>query len=42
MDFSWNNGTMYLSGPAEAKTQTERLTAAGIVAELDGNFYASA
>jgi len=40
MDFSRNNGTMYLSGPAEAKTQTERLTAAALLLELDGNFHA--
>jgi lipopolysaccharide export system protein LptA len=40
MDFSRNNGTIYLSGPAEAKTQTERLTAAALLLELDGNFRA--
>ncbi len=40
MDFSRNNGTIYLSGPTEAKTQTERLTAAALLLELDGNFHA--
>jgi len=40
MDFSRNNGTIYLSGPAEAKTQTERLTAGALLLELDGNFRA--
>jgi len=40
MDFSRDAGTIYLSGPAEARTQTERLTAAGILMELDGNFHA--
>ncbi len=40
MDFSRNNATIYLSGPAEAKTQTERLTAAALLLELDENFRA--
>jgi lipopolysaccharide export system protein LptA len=40
MDFSRNNGTIYLSGPAQAKTQTERLLAAAFLLELDGNFHA--
>ena len=40
MDFSRNNGTIYLSGPAEAKTQTERLTAGALLLEMDGNFRA--
>src|SRR6266853_2309576 len=40
MDFSRNNGTIYLSGPAQAKTHTERLLAAAFLLELDGNFRA--
>jgi lipopolysaccharide export system protein LptA len=40
MDFSRNNGTMHLSGPAQARTQTEQLTAAALLLELDGNFHA--
>jgi lipopolysaccharide export system protein LptA len=40
MDFSRNDGTIYLSGPAEAKTQAERLTAGALLLELDGNFRA--
>jgi lipopolysaccharide export system protein LptA len=40
MDFSRNNGTIYLSGPAQAKTHTERLLAAAFLLELDGNFHA--
>jgi lipopolysaccharide export system protein LptA len=40
MDFSRDAGTLYLSGPAVAKTQAERLIAAGILMELDGNFHA--
>jgi lipopolysaccharide export system protein LptA len=40
MDFSRNNGTIHLSGPAEARTQSERLTAAALLLELDENFRA--
>src|SRR5438552_784338 len=40
MDFSRDRGTVYLSGPAEARTQSARLTAAGILLELDENFHA--
>jgi lipopolysaccharide export system protein LptA len=40
LDFSRNNGTIHLSGPAEAKTQSERLTAAALLLELDENFRA--
>ncbi len=40
MDFSRDAGTIYLPGPAEAKTQTARLTAAAFLLELDGNFRA--
>jgi lipopolysaccharide export system protein LptA len=40
MDFSRDVGTIYLAGPAEAKTQAERLTAAGMLLELDKNFHA--
>jgi lipopolysaccharide export system protein LptA len=40
MDFSRNNATIHLSGPAEAKTQSERLTAAALLLELDENFRA--
>jgi len=40
MDFSRNNGTIHLSGPAEAKTQSQRLTAAALLLELDENFRA--
>src|SRR5258706_3658665 len=40
MDFSRNNGTIHLSGPAEAKTQSERLTAAALLLELDETFRA--
>ncbi len=40
MDFSRNNGTIHLSGPAEAKTQSERLTAAALLLELDEDFRA--
>jgi lipopolysaccharide export system protein LptA len=40
MDFSRNDGTIHLSGPAEAKTQSERLTAAALLLELDENFRA--
>lgn len=40
MDFSRDAGTIYLSGPTEAKTQTERMTAAGMLLELDETFHA--
>jgi lipopolysaccharide export system protein LptA len=40
MDFSRDRGTIYLSGPAEAKTQGQRMTAAGMLVELDENFHA--
>jgi lipopolysaccharide export system protein LptA len=40
MDLSRGAGTIYLEGPAEAKTKTDRLTAAAIVLELDENLHA--
>src|SRR6266404_3843189 len=40
MDFSRDAGTIYLSGPTEAKTQTQRMTAAGMLMELDETFHA--
>jgi lipopolysaccharide export system protein LptA len=40
MDFSRDAGTIYLSGPTEAKTQTERITAAGMLMEVDETFHA--
>ncbi len=40
MDFSRDAGTIFLAGPAEAKTQTARLTAAAFLLELDENFRA--
>jgi LPS export ABC transporter protein LptC len=40
MDFSRDAGTILLSGSAEAKTQTERLTAAALLLELDRDFRA--
>jgi lipopolysaccharide export system protein LptA len=40
MDFSRDAGTIYLSGPTEAKTQTDRMTAAGMLMELDETFHA--
>jgi LPS export ABC transporter protein LptC len=40
MEFQRDAGTMYLTGPAEAKTKTVRLTAAGLLLNLDSNFHA--
>jgi len=40
MEFLRDAGTMYLAGPAEAKTKTERLTAAALQLSLDENFHA--
>jgi lipopolysaccharide export system protein LptA len=40
MEFQRDAGTMYLAGPAEAKTRTERLTAAAFQLGLDENFHA--
>jgi lipopolysaccharide export system protein LptA len=40
MEFQRDAGTMYLAGPAEAKTKTERLTAAALQLSLDENFHA--
>jgi lipopolysaccharide export system protein LptA len=40
MEFQRDAGTMYLSGPAAAKTKTERLTAAALQLSLDENFHA--
>jgi lipopolysaccharide export system protein LptA len=40
MDFSRDNGTVLLSGPASARTQHAQLTAAAILLELDANFRA--
>ncbi len=41
MDFSRDAGRIVLSGPAEARTESQRLTSAAMVLELDGNFHAS-
>ena len=40
LDFQRDSGTMYLSGPAEAKTHSERLTASAFLLELDNNIRA--
>ena len=40
MDFSRDHGTIQLSGPAQAQTQGQRLTAAAMLLELDENFRA--
>jgi len=40
MDFSRDEGTVLLSGSAEARTQSQRLTAAAILVELDKNLHA--
>ena len=40
MDFQRDAGTMYLAGPAEARTQSSRLTATGLLMNLDENFRA--
>src|SRR5262249_21613673 len=40
MDFNRDAATMALTGPAEAKTTTERLSAAAFLLNLDGNFRA--
>ena len=40
LDFDHDAGTMYLSGPAEAHTSSERLTAAGFLLNLDGDLRA--
>jgi lipopolysaccharide export system protein LptA len=40
MEFQRDAGTMYLAGPAEAKTKTERLTAAALQLSLDEDFHA--
>ena len=40
LDFDRDAGTMYLSGPAEAHTHSERLTAAAFLLTLDGDFRA--
>jgi lipopolysaccharide export system protein LptA len=40
MEFQRDAGTMYLAGPAEAKTKMERLTAAALQLSLDENFHA--
>jgi lipopolysaccharide export system protein LptA len=40
MDFSRDQGTIYLSGPAQAQTRGQRLTAAAMLLELDGDFRA--
>jgi lipopolysaccharide export system protein LptA len=41
MEFARDSGTIFLSGPAEAKTEAQRLTSAGMLLELDKNFHAS-
>jgi lipopolysaccharide export system protein LptA len=40
MEFARDARTMYLAGPAEAKTTSERLTAAAFLLNLDENFHA--
>jgi lipopolysaccharide export system protein LptA len=40
MDFSRDQATIFLSGPAQAQTQGQRLTAAAMLLELDGNLRA--
>jgi lipopolysaccharide export system protein LptA len=40
MEFQRDAGSMYLTGPAEAKTKSERLTATGFLLDLDENFHA--
>jgi len=40
MEFQRDAGTMYLKGPAEAKTKSDRLTATGFLVNLDDNFHA--
>jgi len=40
MDFDRDAATMYLAGPAEAKTQSDRLSSSGLLLNLDGNFHA--
>ena len=40
LDFQRDAGSMYLSGPAEAKTHSQRLTASAFLLELDDNFRA--
>ncbi|HSC45969.1 MAG TPA: LptA/OstA family protein [Candidatus Acidoferrum sp.] len=40
MDFDRDAATMYLAGPAEAKTQSERLSAGGLLLNLDDSFHA--
>jgi LPS export ABC transporter protein LptC len=40
MEFQRDAGTMYLKGPAEAKTTSDRLTATGFLVNLDENFHA--
>ena len=40
MEFQRDARTMYLRGPAEAKTKSDRLTAAGFLLNLDENFHA--
>jgi lipopolysaccharide export system protein LptA len=40
MEFQRDAGTMYLAGPAEAKTKMERLTAAALQLSLAENFHA--
>ena len=40
MNLSRDAGTIYLAGPAEAKTQTSRLTSAAMLVEMDAEFHA--
>jgi lipopolysaccharide export system protein LptA len=40
LDFDRDAGTLYLSGPAEAHTHSERLTAPAFLLRLDGDFRA--
>jgi len=40
LDFDRDAGTLYLSGPAEAHTHSERLTAAAFLLKLDADFRA--
>ena len=39
MEFQRDAGTAYLAGPAEAKTRSDRLTAAGFLVNLDEDFH---
>jgi len=40
MEFRRDEGTMFLAGPAEARTESDRLTAPGMLLELDADLHA--